>query len=225
MALDVEDVLKRIDSTILSPKASKVDIEKICLEARKYGFAAVCVNPYFVKLASELLKGTGVRVCAVAGFPLGASFKEVKVMEARLAREFGASEVDMMINLSAFKSGRYDEVREEIAAVKDLMRDGVVKAIIECCYLSDEEKVLAAKLAEEAGADYVKTSTGFGPSGAKIEDIRLLRSVLNPRTRIKAAGGIRSAKQVLEFIEAGADRIGTSMAAKIAEELLSSRSP
>jgi len=220
---EIEDILKRIDSTLLKPNASRRDIEKLCVDARKYGFAAVCVNLYFVQLASQLLKGTSVKVCGVVGFPLGATLREIKAREALTAKRLGASEIDMVINLSAFKSGNYDEVKEEIEEVKRIIGDGVLKVIIECCYLSDEEKVLAATLAEEAGADYVKTSTGFGPAGAKIEDVKLLRSVLKPETGVKAAGGIRSAEQVREFLKAGADRIGTSSAAKIAEELLGSR--
>ncbi|MCD6536753.1 MAG: deoxyribose-phosphate aldolase [Thaumarchaeota archaeon] len=222
MSFEIQDILKRIDSTFLKPNASRKDIERLCMDARRYGFAAVCVNPYFVRFASELLKGTEVRVCGVIGFPLGATLKEVKVAEARLVKKFGASEIDMMVNLSAFKSGKYDEVKEEIAEVRKIIGEGVLKVIIECCYLNDEEKILLASLAEEAGADYIKTSTGFGPAGAKIEDVKLLRRVLKPETGIKAAGGIRSAEQVREFLRAGADRIGTSSAVKIAEELLGS---
>lgn len=189
------------------------------MEAVEYGFAAVCINPIYVPLAYELLRNTDVKVCAAIGFPLGSTFKEVKVEEARRAIERGAAELDMVINLPMLKSGKYDYVEEEIREVKRSTGDGILKVIIECCYLTDEEKVIAAKIAERAGADYVKTSTGFGPSGARIEDVKLLRSVLSPHVKIKAAGGIRTGEQVIGFLEAGADRLGTSSGVRIIKEL------
>ena len=215
---EVEEISKRIDHTILKPYASVDDVRRVCEEALRYGFAAVCLNPVYVPTASEILRGSDVRVCSVAGFPLGSTLKEVKVLEARRAVELGASEIDMVMNIPMFKSGRYDYVEEEIREVKEAMEGRVLKVILECCYLTDEEKVRAAKLAERAGADYVKTSTGFGEWGARVEDVRLLRRTLSPRVRIKAAGGIRTAEQVIELIDAGADRIGTSSGVKIIQE-------
>jgi len=215
----VERVAKTIDHTILYPYASEDDIRKLCNEAIEYGFAAVCINPIYIPLAYQILRNTEVRVCTVVGFPLGSTFKEVKVEEARRAVKAGAMEVDMVINIPMLKSRKYDYVEEEIREVKEAVGDGILKVIIECCYLTDEEKVIAAKIAERAGADYVKTSTGFGPSGAKIEDVKLLRSVLSPRMKIKAAGGIRTGEQALSFLEAGADRLGTSSGTKIIEDL------
>ena len=217
--IDLEKVSKRIDHTLLQPNASEKDIERLCDEGVKYGFAAICVNPIYVPLAYRLLKGSEIKVCTVVGFPLGSTLKEVKVLEARRAIEDGASEIDMVMNIPMFKSGRYDYVAQEIREVKEEIGDNILKVIIECCYLADEEKVRAAKIAEESGADFVKTSTGFGPSGAKLEDVRLLRSVLSEKVKVKAAGGIRSAKQAIEFLKAGADRLGTSSGVKIIQEL------
>ncbi|MEM4766190.1 MAG: deoxyribose-phosphate aldolase [Nitrososphaerota archaeon] len=215
----VKQVARAIDHTMLHAYAREDDIRRLCMEAVEYGFAAVCINPIYVPLAYELLRNTDVKVCAAIGFPLGSTFKEVKVEEARRAIERGAAELDMVINLPMLKSGKYDYVEEEIREVKRSTGDGILKVIIECCYLTDEEKVIAAKIAERAGADYVKTSTGFGPSGAKIEDVKLLRSVLSPHVKIKAAGGIRTGEQVIGFLEAGADRLGTSSGVRIIKEL------
>jgi len=215
----VDRVARTIDHTLLQPHAMEDDIRRLCDEAVRYGFAAVCVNPIYVPLAYHILKGTDIKVCTVVGFPLGSTFKEVKVEEARRAVEEGASEVDMVINLPMLKSGRYNYAEEEIREVKRAIGDNILKVIIECCYLTDEEKVAAARIVERAGADFVKTSTGFGPSGAKIEDVKLLRSTLSPHVKIKAAGGIRTGEQALSFLEAGADRLGTSSGIKIIEEL------
>ncbi|MEM2480183.1 MAG: deoxyribose-phosphate aldolase, partial [Candidatus Bathyarchaeia archaeon] len=157
----VERVAKTIDHTILYPYASEDDIRKLCNEAIEYGFAAVCINPIYIPLAYQILRNTEVRVCTVVGFPLGSTFKEVKVEEARRAVKAGAMEVDMVINIPMLKSRKYDYVEEEIREVKEAVGDGILKVIIECCYLTDEEKVTAAKIVERAGADYVKTSTGF----------------------------------------------------------------
>ncbi|RLI42647.1 deoxyribose-phosphate aldolase [Candidatus Bathyarchaeota archaeon] len=220
--MKVKDVLKRIDHTLLKSNASSHDIARLCDEAKRYGFYAVCINPYYVPLASKLLKGTEIKISSVIGFPLGATFTEIKVAEAERVVRLGASEVDMVMNISAFKSGDLEYVRKEIKSVKEEIGDAVLKVIIECCYLTDDEKILAAKICEEAGADYVKTSTGFGPGGAVLEDVKLLRKTLSPNVKIKAAGGIRTFEQAVKFIEAGADRIGTSSGVKIAEEGLRS---
>jgi len=214
----VEEVLRRIDHTQLKPTASESDIVKLCNEARRYGFYAVCVNPYYVPLAARLLNGTDIKISSAIGFPLGATFMEIKAAEAEKSIRLGASEIDMVMNISAFKSGDLEYVRRDIREVRERIGDAVLKVIIECCYLTDDEKILAAKICEEEGADYVKTSTGFGPGGAKLEDVRLLRRTLSPRVKIKAAGGIRTFEQAVKFIEAGADRIGTSSGVKIAEE-------
>jgi len=216
--MKVEDVLRRIDHTQLKPMASKSDIVKLCDEAKKYGFYAVCVNPYYVPLASKLLSGTDIKICSVVGFPLGATFTEIKAAEAERSIRLGASEIDMVMNISAFKSGDFEYVKRDIRCVRERIGNAILKVIIECCYLTDEEKILAARICEEEGADYVKTSTGFGPGGAKLEDVRILRRALNTRVKIKAAGGIRTFEQAVKFIEAGADRIGTSSGVKIAEE-------
>jgi len=216
--MKVDEVLRRIDHTQLKPTASKSDIVKLCNEARRYGFYAVCVNPYYVPLAARLLDGTDIKISSAIGFPLGATFMEIKAAEAEKSIRLGASEIDMVMNVSAFKSGDLEYVRRDIRGVRERIGDAVLKVIIECCYLTDDEKILAAKICEEEGADYVKTSTGFGPGGAKLEDVRLLRRTLSPRVKIKAAGGIRTFEQAVKFIEAGADRIGTSSGVKIAEE-------
>ena len=217
-SMRVEEVLRRIDHTQLKPMASKSDIVKLCDEAKKYRFYAVCVNPYYVPLASKLLSGTDIKISSVVGFPLGATFTEIKAAEAERSIRLGASEIDMVMNISAFKSGDLEYVKRDIREVRERIGDAILKVIIECCYLTDDEKILAAKICEEDAADYVKTSTGFGPGGAKLEDVRLLRKTLSPKVKIKAAGGIRTFEQAVKFIEAGADRIGTSSGVKIAEE-------
>lgn len=217
--LDVRAIARIIEHTLLKPNATEDDIKRLCEEARRYGFATVCINPIYIPLAKDLLRGSNVRVCVAVGFPLGATLSEVKVFEARKYVEAGADEIDMVMNISMFKSGKYDYVLREIREVKEAVGEKVLKVIIETCYLNDEEKVKAAKIVEKAGADFVKTSTGFGPAGAKVEDVRLLRSVLSPRVRIKASGGIRTAKQVIELVKAGADRIGTSSGVSIMKEL------
>ncbi|MCF3653562.1 MAG: deoxyribose-phosphate aldolase [Aigarchaeota archaeon] len=217
--LDARAIAGVIEHTLLKPNATEDDIKRLCEEARKYGFATVCINPIYIPLAKDLLRGSNVKVCVAVGFPLGATFSEVKVFEAKKYVEEGADEIDMVMNISMFKSGRYDYVLREKREVKEAVGDKMLKVIIETCYLSDEEKVRAAKIVEEAGADFVKTSTGFGPAGAKVEDVKLLRGVLSPRVRIKASGGIRTAKQVIELVKAGADRIGTSSGVNIMKEL------
>ncbi len=214
-----EDISRYIDHTNLRAYATEDDIIRLCDEAKEYGFYAVCVNPYRVRLAKERLKGTDVKVASVIGFPLGATPTEVKVFEAKKALEDGADELDMVINIGALKDGNYEYVRKDIEEVVKVAREkgAIVKVIIETCYLTDEEKVKACELAKEAGAHFVKTSTGFGTGGATVEDVRLMRKVVGPEMGVKAAGGIRTYEQAVAMIEAGATRIGTSSGVKIVE--------
>ncbi len=206
-----------IDHTLLKPDATQDQIAQLCFEARKYGFASVCVNPAHVKLCADLLKGSGVPVCAVIGFPLGATPTDVKVFEAQRAIREGASELDMVINVGALKSRDYELVRGDIAGVARACHAGsaILKVIIEAALLTDEEKVIACQLAKVAGADFVKTSTGFGPSGATPEDVALMRRVVGPSMGVKAAGGIRTYADAQKMIAAGASRIGASASVKI----------
>ncbi len=214
-----EDISRYIDHTNLRAYATEDDIIRLCDEAKEYGFYAVCVNPYRVRLAKERLKGTDVKVASVIGFPLGATPTEVKVFETKKALEDGADELDMVINIGALKDGDYEYVRKDIEEVVKVAREkgAIVKVIIETCYLTDEEKVKACELAKEAGAHFVKTSTGFGTGGATVEDVRLMRKVVGPEMGVKAAGGIRTYEQAVAMIEAGATRIGTSSGVKIVE--------
>lgn len=209
-----------IDHTLLKPDATEAQIAQLCYEARKYNFAAVCINPAYVRLAAQLLKGSPVKVCTVVGFPLGATPTEVKAYEAQQAIDDGVSEIDMVINIGALKSKDYDTVYRDIATVVRTSHAGgaAVKVIIEAALLTDEEKVIASRLAKEAGADYVKTSTGFGPGGATAADVALIRRVVGPTMGVKAAGGIRSYEDVQKMIAAGATRIGASAGVKIVQE-------
>ena len=206
------DLARYLDHTLLKPEASAADIDKLCAEAVEFGFAAVCVNPTWVKRAAGNVRGSGVNVASVVGFPLGATPSENKAMEARRAIRDGAREIDMVINIGALKSGDHEAVRKDIEKVSDACREAGArnKVIIETALLTDEEKVIAAHLAKEAKADYVKTSTGFGPGGATVHDVLLMRETVGPDMGIKAAGGIRSAEDVKEMIAAGATRIGAS---------------
>ena len=210
-----------IDHTNLKPDATKDDIRKLCYEAIKYGFASVCVHPYYIELASSILKGSGVKAGTVAGFPTGANTKESKTFEARDAVNRGAEELDMVLNIGALKSGDIQTVMEDIKGVVQVAGEYgvVVKVILETCYLTDEEKVLACRIAKEACADFVKTSTGLGPGGARAEDVRLMRETVGPEFGVKAAGGIRSYEDAVKMIRAGANRLGTSSAVKIMEEI------
>lgn len=210
---------KYIDHTNLKATATKKDIANLCSEANYYHFKSVCVNPANVELAHELLAGSDVLVCTVIGFPLGANTSEVKAFEVTKAIADGADEVDMVINIAALKEKNYDLVLKDIKAVVDAANGVLVKVIIETCYLNDEEKVMACKLAKEAGADFVKTSTGFGTDGAKIEDIKLMRETVGNEMGVKASGGIRTKEDFLKMIEAGASRVGCSAGVKIMEEL------
>jgi deoxyribose-phosphate aldolase len=215
-----EELAKAIDSTLVRATATKGEIEKLCREAAQYGFRCAVVNPVYVKLAATLLKGSSVKACSTVGFPFGTSLPETKALEAIKAVEDGADELDMVINLSAFKSGDYVSAKQDIAAVLDvkrLSREIIVKVIIETAYLTRGEKIIACKLVEEAGADFVKTSTGLFGGGATVEDVRLIRQTVGKNTGVKAAGGIRTYADAVAMIEAGANRIGTSTAVQIVE--------
>ena len=206
-----------IDHTLLKPEATYAEIAQLCDEARQYGFASVCVNATHVKRCAERLAGSPVKVCAVVGFPLGATVPEVKAYEAQQAIEDGATEIDMVINVGALKSKDDDRVARDIGAVVRMARmsGALVKVIIEAALLTDEEKATACQLAKEAGADFVKTSTGFGPGGATARDVELMRRVVGPTMGIKAAGGIRTREDAEKMVAAGATRIGASESVKI----------
>ncbi len=206
-----------IDHTLLKPEAAAEDIARLCAEARRYHFAAVCVNPAYVKTACEHLRGSDVCVSAVIGFPLGATTAAVKAFETGEAVAGGADEIDMVIHVGALKSGAIDCIHEEIAAVVKAARGRMVKVILETGLLTDDEKITACRLAKRAGADFVKTSTGFGPGGATPADIRLMRDAVGPGMGIKASGGVRTREAALEMIAAGATRIGTSSGIAIIE--------
>lgn len=206
---------KLIDHTLLKQDATPEQIVKLCEEAKEFDFMSVCVNPAYVPLASECLKGSDVKVCTVIGFPLGMNLTRTKVDEARLAIQEGATEIDMVINVGMLKSGHADYVKEEIKLLKEVAGKLVLKVIIETCLLTDEEKVLACKLSKEAGADFVKTSTGFSTGGATAHDVKLMRDTVGPEMGVKASGGVRTHKDLLAMVEAGANRIGTSNGTKI----------
>lgn len=199
-----------IDHTLLKPDATKDQILSLLEEAKNYRFASVCVQPTWVELAAQELEGTEVNVCTVVGFPLGATTSETKAFETRDAVAKGADEIDMVINIGALKSGEDDVVLADIQAVVEASGDRLVKVIIETCLLTDEEKVKACLLSQQAGADFVKTSTGFSTGGATVEDICLMRETVGPDMGVKASGGARSHEDALAFIQAGATRIGTS---------------
>ncbi|HFI0301259.1 TPA: deoxyribose-phosphate aldolase [Streptococcus suis] len=201
---------KYIDHTILKPETTQEQVEKILSEAKEYDFASVCVNPTWVSLAAESLKDSDVKVCTVIGFPLGANTSAVKAFETKDAIANGADEIDMVINVGALKSGNDALVLDDIKAVVDASGDKLVKVIIETCLLTDDEKVRACKLSKEAGADYVKTSTGFSTGGATVADVALMRKTVGPDMGVKASGGARSYEDAIAFIEAGASRIGAS---------------
>lgn len=210
-------IAKMIDSTLLKPDATNEDIKKVCRDAKKYNFASVCVNPSFVSSASDLLISVDVKVCCAIGFPLGAATPETKIFEARDAVRNGADEIDMVLNISALKAKKYETVKKEIKDIVDTVGKVAVKVIIETCYLTDEEKIKACQIAKEAGAHFVKTSTGFGPKGATVEDVALMRKTVGPNMGVKAAGGIRTIDDAVKMINAGANRIGTSRAVEIVE--------
>lgn len=209
-----------IDHTNLKPDATPADIEQLCAEAREHQFAAVCVNPLHVKLAARLLRGSGVIVCSVVGFPLGASPTSAKVYETRQAIRDGAREIDMVIDVGALKAGDDRRVKADIRALVEACRDGGahLKVIIEAALLNDEEKVRACRLSKEAGAHFVKTSTGFGPGGATVKDVLMMRQTVGADVGVKAAGGIRTFDDLTSMLAAGATRIGASASVKILKE-------
>lgn len=208
-----------IDHTLLKSNAKESDIRKLCRQARKFRFRAVCVNLYYAGLCRKLLKGSGVRVCVPVGFPLGAVSSGVKAFESRDAVRSGADEIDMVSNIGALKSGEYKTFFNDIREVRKATRGKILKVIIETAYLTRSEKIKACTLAKKAGVDFVKTSTGFAPKGATVSDIKLLRKVLGPEAGIKASGGIKTFRDALRMIKAGADRIGTSNSVAIMREM------
>ena len=215
-----EDLGRYIDHTLLKPDVTGEEIDRLCDEAREFGFAAVCVNPAWVKRAKQRLRGSDVQVASVVGFPLGATTPEVKAMETRRALRDGAREIDMVINIGALKGGDYDLVQDDIAKVTDACREvgAVNKVIIEAVLLTDREKVIACRLAKAARAHYVKTSTGFSSGGATLFDVALMRETVGPEMGVKAAGGIKSADDARKMIDAGATRLGASAGIEIVRD-------
>ncbi|BBM69254.1 deoxyribose-phosphate aldolase [Rhodothermus marinus] len=225
-----QELARLIDHTALKPDTTEARIRTLCDEARRYGFAAVCVNPCYVPLAAELLQGSAVAVCTVVGFPLGANRTAIKAAEAEQAIRDGAAELDMVLNIGFLKSGRLQEVLEDIRAVVDVARAArppagrdriLVKVILETALLTDAEKETACRLALEAGADFVKTSTGFAGGGATVEDVALMRRVVGDRMGVKASGGIRTRAQAEALVAAGANRLGTSAGVTLIQDTAS----
>lgn len=206
-----QEMLSHVDHTLLKPFAAWKDIQALCGEAVEYGTASVCVPPCYIKRIHDTY-GDKINICTVVGFPLGYSVTEAKLAETRQALLDGANEVDMVINISDVKNGEYEKAEQEIAALKAVVGDKILKVIIETCFLTEEEKIAMCKAVTNAGADYIKTSTGFGTAGATLEDIRLFKQHIGPKVKIKAAGGIRSLDDLTAFLEEGCDRIGTSSA-------------
>jgi len=214
------ELARMIDHTLLKTDATEDDVRRLCQEALEYGFASVCVQPVYVSLAARLLEGSPVKVCSVAGFPFGANLTETKAFEARAAVDDGAAEIDMVINVGALKSRDYRAVVSDIeGVVKAVGRDALVKVILETGLLTDDEKVTACRLSQEAGAHFVKTSTGFIAGGATEEDVRLMRETVGPEMGVKAAGGIRDAATALRMIAAGASRLGCSASVAVMQSM------
>ncbi len=209
-----------IDHTLLKPEATPDQIEKLCGEAAQYGFASVCVNPIYVPLCSRLLEGSGIPVCSVVGFPLGATLPAAKAEETELAIEFGAREIDMVVAIGLLRGGDYPQVAEDIMRVVEVAHSGgaIVKVILEMALLDRRQKILGCLLSQLAGADFVKTSTGFGPGGATTEDVELMRRAVGPVMGVKAAGGVRSLGDARAMLQAGATRLGSSSGVKIVQE-------
>jgi deoxyribose-phosphate aldolase len=205
-----KQLARLIDHTLLKPEATLKQIEELCRQAIKYNFASVCVNPSYVQAAARLVTGTGVAVCAVVGFPLGVNTTAVKKAETIEAISNGADEIDMVLHVGAVKEGNWDYVKADMAAVVEAAAGKTVKVILETCYLTYEEKITACQMAREAGAHFVKTSTGLGPGGANVEDVQLLRQTVDQGMGVKASGGIRDLETLLKMVQAGANRIGTS---------------
>ena len=215
--MDPMSVLTHVDHTLLKPEATRSDIKKLCEEAKEYHCASVCINPCYIPYAKEILAGS-VPICTVIGFPLGAMTVDSKVYEAQNAIILGADEVDMVINIGALKEGRLDYVKGEIAAVKKAVGSHILKVIVETCLLTDEEKALMCRIVADAGADYIKTSTGFSTGGATAHDVELFARETKGRIRIKAAGGIRTYADMEHFLSLGADRLGSSSGVRLAKE-------
>lgn len=209
---------KYFDHTNLKPEATRDDIRKLCEEAKTNDFASVCVNGIYTAYAKECLAGSDVKTCVVVGFPLGAMSTDAKVYETRKAVEDGADEIDMVISVGQLKAGSYDEVYEDVKAVREACQGKVLKLIFENCLLTDEEKIKACEIAVRAGVDYVKTSTGFSSGGATISDVALMKAHVDGKCKVKAAGGIRDYNTAIAMIDAGADRLGTSATVKIVNE-------
>jgi len=209
------EIASYVDHTMLKAVATQEEIAKLCEEARNHHFASVCVNPSYVAMSAKLLRGSDVKVCTVVGFPLGSTTPTVKAIEARDAMANGAEEIDMVINVGALKSGNDALVRGDIQAVRDATRGRVLKVILETALLTDDEKVRACRISKEVGADFVKTSTGFGPGGATVEDVKLMRETVGPMMGVKASGGIRDTAMAQQMIAAGATRLGTSASVAI----------
>lgn len=209
-----EDILAKVDHTYLKPYAVWEDIRQICEDALAYHTATVCIPPSFISRIREAY-GDRIKICTVIGFPLGYQVTEAKVTEAKKALEDGASEIDMVINIGDAKDGRFEAITEEIRTLKQAVGDHVLKVIIETCYLTEEEKIRLCQCVTEAGADYIKTSTGFGTDGATLEDVKLMAANIGEGVKVKAAGGIRSIEDMEAFLEAGCDRLGTSSAIKL----------
>jgi deoxyribose-phosphate aldolase len=215
MEMDKKELAKYIDYTLLKPDAKEEDIRRLCIEAKDYGMKAVCIPPCFVSLAKNVLKDTEVKIATVVGFPLGYNTSEVKVYETKRAIENGADEIDVVINISKAKDGRWEYIEKEISEIVKVSEGKIIKVIIETCLLTMEEKVLVCKTLLNTGAHFVKTSTGFSTGGATIDDIKLIKSIVRDKMEIKAAGGIRDKETAIRMIEAGATRIGTSSALRI----------
>jgi deoxyribose-phosphate aldolase len=213
------EIARLIDHTLLRPEAARADIMKLCREARQYSFASVCVNPYWVPLVTSELAGSPVKVCTVIGFPFGATSTEAKIAEAAAALRAGAQEIDMVINVGALRSGDFEAVKLDIQGVVNVSHEAgaIVKVILETALLDDNQKAVACTLAKMAGGDFVKTSTGFGPSGASVQDVALMRQVVGAEMGVKASGGIRSLEDLQKMKAAGATRIGASASVKIVE--------
>ncbi|TDQ31077.1 deoxyribose-phosphate aldolase [Zeaxanthinibacter enoshimensis] len=212
------EIQNYIDHTLLKPYATRADIHKLCEEAIHYDFQSVCINGCHILTAREKLDSTGIAVCSVVGFPLGSSSTEAKVAEAKDYILKGADEIDMVINIGLIKDAKFEQVREEIRAVKDVVGDNILKVILETCHLTDSEIQKACELTIEAGGDYVKTSTGFGARGADLKVVNLMKTIVGDEIGIKAAGGIRDRQSALKFIAAGANRIGTSSGVAMMKE-------
>jgi len=222
--MDIQEqnrIAAMIDHTLLRPEATAADIRKVCQEARQYGFASVCVNPYWVPLAAAELSGSPVKVCTVVGFPLGASATAIKVAETEAALRDGAREIDMVINIGELRGENHDAVLQDIQAVVKAAHQGgaIVKTILETALLDDQQKTIACTLAKSVGAEFVKTSTGFGPHGATVHDVALMRQAVGPEMGVKASGGIRTLEDLRKMVAAGATRIGASASVAIVESI------